>query len=74
MSSKGQHVVPRDGGWSVRKGGSDRVTRTFQTQKEAISYGRSNARSQGTELYIHGRDGRIRDRETYSSDPKTTKG
>ena len=31
-----QHVVPRDGKWGVRKSGSDKVTKTFDTQREAI--------------------------------------
>ena len=34
--------------------GSDRVTRKFDTQKEAIKVAREFARNQGTELYIHG--------------------
>lgn len=74
MATKGQHVVPRDGKWSVRKAGSDRVTKTYETQKEAISEARKIARNQGTELYIHGRDGRIRDRDSYGKDPFPPKG
>ena len=69
MSRKGQHVVPRDNKWAVRKSGSDRVTRKFDTQKEAIKVAREFARNQETELYIHGRDGRIRDRNSYGNDP-----
>ena len=74
MPSKGQHVVPRNGKWSVRKAGSDRATRTFATQQEAISAARKIARNQGTELYIHGRDGRIRERDSYGNDPHPPKG
>jgi len=74
MASKGQHVVPRHGQWSVRKAGSDRVTRTFETQREAISEARKIARNQGAELYIHGRDGRIRERDSYGKDPYPPKG
>lgn len=74
MSKKGQHVVPRDGKWSVRKAGSDKVTRTFSTQKEAISEARKIARNQSTELYVHGRDGRIRSRDSYGNDPFPPKG
>jgi uncharacterized protein YdaT len=74
MSSKGQHVVPRDGRWSVRKAGSNRVTSTYDTQREAISEARKIARNQGTEIYIHGRDGRIRERDSYGKDPHPPKG
>lgn len=74
MAGKGQHVVPRDGHWAVRRSGSDRVTRTFETQREAITAGREIARNQRTELYIHGRDGLIRERESYGNDPHPPKG
>lgn len=74
MSAKGQHVVPRDGAWAVRKTGSNRVTKTFGTQKEAITEARRLAREQRTELYIHSVDGRIRERETYGTDLYPPKG
>lgn len=74
MAGKGQHVVPRDGGWAVRRSGSDKVTRMFETQREAISAAREIARNQRTELYIHGRDGLIRERESYGNDPFPPKG
>ncbi len=60
MTVKGQHVVPRENKWAVRKTGSVRVTRRFNTQKEAIKVAREFARNQGGEVFIHGRDGRIR--------------
>lgn len=69
MPRKGQHVVPRDGKWAVRKTGANRVTRSFETQREAIEAARDIARNQRTELYIHGRDGRIRERDSYGKDP-----
>jgi Uncharacterized protein conserved in bacteria (DUF2188) len=74
MSGKGQHVVPRDGYWAVRKTGSDRVTRTFDTQGEAIRAGREIARNQRTELYIHDLSGLIRERESYGRDTFPPKG
>lgn len=74
MPAKSQHVVPRDGKWSVRKAGADRVTRTFETQKEAIAAGREIARNQGTELFIHGEDGRIRIRDSFGKDTFPHKG
>jgi len=62
MAPKGQHVVSRDGKWAIRRTGSARVTKKFNTQKEAIREARRIARNQGAELYIHGRDGSIQDR------------
>lgn len=74
MSKSTQHVVPRDGKWAVRKAGSDRVTRTFETQREAVAAGRNIARNQGSELVIHGSDGLIRERRSYGNDPFPPKG
>ena len=74
MASKGQHVVPRDGKWAVRKEGAERVTRRYETQREAIDAAREIARRQRTEVYVHGRDGRIRERSSYGKDPFPPKG
>lgn len=69
-----QHVVPRDGQWAVRREGSARDTKRFETQKEAIRAARRIARNQGGELVVHGRDGRIRQRSSYGSDPHPPEG
>lgn len=74
MAGKGQHVVPRNGQWAVRRSGSDKVTRIYDTQSEAIRAARDIARNQRTELYIHGRDGLIRERESFGNDPFPPKG
>ena len=74
MAGKGQHVVPRDGKWAVRKGGAERVTRRYDTQREAINAAREIARTQGSEVLVHGRDGRIRARNSYGNDPFPPKG
>jgi hypothetical protein len=69
MSKRGQHVVPSGGKWSVRRAGATRASGTYNTQQEAIDKARKLAKSQQTELYIHGRDGRIRERDSYGKDP-----
>lgn len=74
MSGKGQHVVPNGGKWSVRSAGAQRASRTYNTQKEAIDDARERARRLRTELYIHGRDGRIRERNSYGQDPYPPEG
>ena len=74
MPRKSQHVVPRDGKWAVRRTGAVRASRKFDTQREAIEAARDIARSQGTELYIHGQDGRIRERNSYGKDSFPPKG
>jgi hypothetical protein len=74
MAKKGQHVVPSSSGWSVKKAGAARATSNHETQAEAIAAAVEIARNQKTELYIHGRDGRIRERNSYGNDPKPPKG
>ncbi len=74
MSSKGQHVVPNKGKWSVRRAGATRASGTYTTQQEAIDKAKDIAQNQRTELYIHGRDGRIRERNSYGNDPHPPKG
>lgn len=74
MSGKPQHVVPVGGKWSVQSAGASRASRTFATQQEAVDEARARAKRQGTELYIHGRDGRIRERDTFGRGPFPPKG
>lgn len=74
MSRKGQHVVPTAEGWSVKKAGAVRATRVHATQAEAIAAATKIARNQNTEVYIHGRDGRIRERNSHGNDPHPPKG
>lgn len=61
-------------GWAVRKAGSAKATKVFPTQKAAISSARKSARTQGTELYVHGRDGKIRVRSSFGGDSHLPKG
>ncbi|HTG36062.1 MAG TPA: DUF2188 domain-containing protein [Thermoanaerobaculia bacterium] len=71
---KNQHVVTTDNGWGVRGEGNGRLTKVFETQREAIDFGRGVAQNQGSELLIHGRDGQIRERNSYGDDPYPPKG
>lgn len=74
MTRKGQHVVPAGDKWAVRKAGSSRSTKTFTTQREAIDVARKIAKNQNTELYIHGQNGKIRERDSYGRDPNPPRG
>lgn len=63
------HVVYKDDLWRVIRGDTQRPLETFSTQQEAIKRAKFIARSQGTAVYIHGVDGRIRERENYENAP-----
>lgn len=63
------HVVPRIDGWAVRIEGRSTATSVHNSQREAIESARKLAKDAATQLVIHGRDGRIRERDSYASDP-----
>jgi adenine/guanine phosphoribosyltransferase-like PRPP-binding protein len=70
-----KHVVPRPNGeWAVRSSGAAKATRVFGTQADAIKFGRSAARKDGVEFYVHRKDGTIRERDSYGRDPVASKG
>ena len=64
-----QHVVPKNKQRQVKRENSTRSTKNFRTQKDAISYARSIAINQQSELIIHGRNGQIRDKDSYGNNP-----
>lgn len=70
MTKKTQHVVPApQGGWNVKKGGSEKATRHFETKAPAIDYAKQLSKKQGAELYIHNKDGRISNPNSFGNDP-----
>ena len=71
---KDQHVVPHPEGWAVQSEGASKPTRVFPTQQEAIERGRGIAINQQSELFIHNREGQIRERNSYGNDPHPPKG
>ena len=67
------HVVLRNDGWAVRSEGRSRATSIHSSQREAIESARKLAQQTGTTVVIHGRDGRIKERDSYKSDPRPPK-
>jgi hypothetical protein len=63
------HVVPHEGGWAVQRSGSERASAVFDRKQDAIDAGRQISRNQNTELFIHGKDGRIQQRDSHNNDP-----
>jgi hypothetical protein len=63
---KSQHVVSNpNGGWSVLRSGAARATRVFDNKEDAVSFARTLAEKERTELYVHRRDGTIQQRDSY---------
>lgn len=64
------HVVPHhSGGWATKKEGAERAGVVVPTQAKATDAARSQAKREHVEVVIHGRDGKIRDSDSYGNDP-----
>ena len=74
MSNKNQHVTPHEDGWAVKGEGNERASSIHSTQREAIETARQTAINNKSELFIHGRNGQIRERNTYGKDPYPPEG
>jgi hypothetical protein len=70
MARKDQHVVKRP---DVRGAGNARDTSHHRTQAHAEAAAREIARNQRSDVVTHGRDGRIRSKDSYGSDPNPPK-
>ena len=69
-----QHVVPRGNQWAVTGEGNSRATAIVPTQREAINIAKPIAQNQGGNVMIHGRNGQIREHNSYGNDPFPPKG
>lgn len=73
--SKEQHVTPHHGGgWQIKGAGNEKATKVTQTKQEAVNIAREIARNQGSELVIHGSDGKIQSKDSHGHDPFPPKG
>ena len=73
--AKTHHVVPApQGGWNVKKGGGERSSNHTNTKQEAIHIARTISQNQGSELYIHGKDGKIQQKDSHGNDNFPPKG
>jgi hypothetical protein len=67
------HVVPQGDRWAVKREDSQRASSLHDTQAEAEKAGRPLARADQTEFYLHGRNGQIREKDSYGNDPNPPK-
>lgn len=73
--AKGDHrVTPTEGGWKHKKDGNQRASAIYETQQEAWDASKEAAKRDGTEAVLHGRNGQIRERNSYGNDPCPPKG
>lgn len=74
MAKGDVHVVPSESGWRVEIAADGRARSVHRTQAAAREAAREIARRNRRELFIHGRDGQVRERNTYGKDPRRHKG
>jgi hypothetical protein len=66
MAKNTRHVVPSTtGGWSVRRQGAARASKNFDRQAEAIDYGKELARKDKSDVFVHNKNGMIRDHTSF---------
>ena len=69
-----QHVVPAGDKWSIKGERNSRLTSTFDRQSDAIAAARQISKNQHSELFIHSRNGQIRERDSHGKDPFPPRG
>jgi len=69
MAKRNQHVVPLGKGWAVKREGSSKYTAITENKRDATTIARSIAKHNKSELVIHGKDGKIQDKDSYGNDP-----
>ncbi|MEK7576097.1 MAG: DUF2188 domain-containing protein [Patescibacteria group bacterium] len=72
--AKNVHVTHRsDGEWAVIGEGDDRASSLHDTQTDAIEVAKQIAQNNRSELVIHDRQNRIRDKDSFGNDPNPPK-
>ena len=66
-------TVPVGDGWANKVDGMQ-VGGVFRTQQEAAAAGRDLATQNRSEHTIHGQDGKIREKNSYGTDPREIRG
>ncbi|HYX10013.1 MAG TPA: DUF2188 domain-containing protein [Bacteroidales bacterium] len=67
---KNIHITKRkDGSWAVKGERDSRASSIHRTQQDAIHTGRPLAQKNKSELIIHDRKNRIRDKDSFGNDP-----
>ncbi len=71
--AKNIHTVPYNDKWAVKKEGQQKPLSVHRTKGIAQNKAMSVAKKLKVEHVIHGRDGRIQDKDSYGNDPHPPK-
>ena len=71
MPNNEHHVVPNAarGGWDMKRNGAERASAHTEKKEDSVRIGRELSRNAGSELVIHGKDGRIQQKDSHGNDP-----
>ena len=69
MVKKNIHTTYKDGEWHSKKEGQAEPLSSHKTKDAAIKASTEAAKKTGVEHVIHGRDGKIQDKDSYGNDP-----
>lgn len=63
-----------DGKWESKREGAARAAKVTDTQAEAWDHSKKQAKASKGEALLKAKSGKIRERNTYGNDPKSSKG
>jgi uncharacterized protein YdaT len=64
--SKNQHVISVGMGWAVKAEGAATFFTIVDTKQSAVTTAKLLAKTHGSEVLVHGKDGRLLDRISYA--------
>ena len=70
---KEYHVIPDNDGWNVIKNNASRTSFHTNLKSDAITKGKQFSKNTGSELIVHGRNGKIQYSNSYGNDPYPNK-
>lgn len=69
MSKKNIHTTFKDNEWHSKKEGQAEPLSSHRTKDAAMKASVRAAKAAGVEHVIHGKDGKIKDKDSYGNDP-----
>lgn len=73
MGKKNIHTVPFGTKWAVKQEGKKEPLSTHNKKSNAMQQAVIQAKKDNVEHVIHGKDGRIQDKDSYGNDPNPPK-
>ena len=69
MPRKEYHVVPHENGWAVKKSNASKSSACTSTKADAVNKAKELSKNSGSEMVVHGKNGKIQYSNSYGNDP-----